>query len=54
MHVFAMLCRYSEAVKPDAFKNSVMYGEMSTVPLDQLSAVVDNVRICTRCVCAFV
>jgi len=42
-----MFYRYSEAVKRDAFKTSVMYGEMSTVPLDQLTAMVDKVRMCT-------
>ena len=37
------MCRSAEPVKRGKFKVSVMYGEMSTVPLEQLTTVVDTV-----------
>ena len=35
--------RYPEAIKKGKFKITVMYGEMSTVPLEQLTTMVDTV-----------
>ena len=36
--------RLAEAVKKGSFKKLVLYGEMSSIPLDQLTSMFDNVR----------
>ena len=39
------LCRQAELItKEDNFKTIVMFGEMSVIPLDQLTNMVDKVR----------
>ena len=39
-------CRRPEAVKKDQFSVFVLCGETATLPLDQISAVVDQVGCC--------
>ena len=43
MIVCVFVHRQREPVKKGSFAKMVMYGEMSTVPLDQLTAMVDTV-----------
>lgn len=45
MCLLSFLCRFAELItKAEIFKTLVMYGEMSVIPLDQLTTMVDNVR----------
>ena len=39
--------RAAEALKKDNFKELLLFGDMSQVPLDQLSSVVESVSRCT-------
>ena len=44
--------RQAEAIKRGKFKHSVMFGEMSTVPLEQLTTIVDAVSLkSVTCAC---
>ena len=43
-YMYNYVCRQAEAIKRGKFKLSVMFGEMSTVPLEQLTTIVDAVR----------
>ena len=43
--VYSFHYRHKEPVKRDRFRKMVMYGEMSTVPLDQLITLVDSVSL---------
>ena len=43
LYQYTWTCRNAEAIKRGKFKVSVMYGEMSMVPLEQLTSMVDTV-----------
>ena len=36
--------RYAEIILQEKFKSNVMYGEMSIIPLEQLTTIVERVR----------
>ena len=50
MYVYTGLSIYvhfrgSESINEENFKSEVVYGEMATIPLEQLTTIVDKVQI---------